>query len=191
MMKIYTKTGDAGCTSTFSGERVSKTDLRIEAVGTIDELNSLLGIVMCHARSEVEGGAEIVPVLLEIQHELFSLGADISLMSLKDMSRVKAPHVTFEHVAELERKIDSISSRLVEQKSFLLPNGTPTACSLHLARTVARRAERDVLRLSDLYSFEPVVMQYLNRLSDLLYVLARLANKETVTEQQPIYRYMK
>ncbi len=187
-MKIYTKTGDDGCTSTFSGERVPKTDQRIEAVGTVDELNSLLGVAMCHAQSEC---GEIVEMLTSVQHELFSLGADISLMSLKDMSRVKAPHITFDHVAELERKIDAVSSRLVEQKSFLLPNGTPTACSLHLARTVARRAERDVLRLGSVYSFDPCVLQYLNRLSDLLYVLARLANKETVTEQQPIYRYMK
>ena len=185
-MKIYTKTGDEGTTSTLTGERVPKTDMRIEAAGSVDELNSLLGVVLTHARDAHE--EDISSMLLDIQHDLFSFGATLSLLSLKDMSRVSVPRINESHVLALESKIDSVTSRLSEQKSFLLPNGTPTSCWLHLARTVTRRAERDVLRLASVYSCDPVMIQYLNRLSDLLYVLARFANKETVPEQPPIYR---
>ncbi len=110
-------------------------------------------------------------------------------MSEKDTSNFHTPKLTDQHIIDLENTIDAIQNRLVEQKSFLLPGGTPLSAWLHFSRTVCRRAERDIIRLHDYMEVKPELLRYLNRLSDLLYVLARFANKELVTEQQPIYRY--
>ncbi len=198
-MKIYTKTGDLGTTSTFAGERTLKTDPRIEAVGSVDELNSLIGIVLSTCTTQDGGDSdvrglqveEIKGYLLQIQHDLFSLGAEISLITHKDLTNVHAPHITEKHIEDLEKIIDFISEKLIEQKCFLLPNGTPLSCWLHFARTVTRRAERDILRLQEVYHLNPTSLRFMNRLSDLFYVLARYANKETMSEQQPMYKYFK
>ena len=191
-MKIYTKTGDQGITSTFSGDRALKSDPRIEASGSVDELNSILGLVLVTCDTENSTiSLEIKSVLEQLQHDLFSLGAEMSLLSHKDLSKVNAPHITEKHILDVEDGIDAISGKLVEQTSFLLPRGTPLSCWLHLARTVTRRVERDIIRLQAEYTVHPESLQYVNRLSDLFYVLARYANKETVSEQQPMYKYFK
>ncbi len=170
-MKIYTKTGDRGDTGLFGGPRVSKDAPRIEAYGTVDELNSLLGVT----RSLLQTGA--VDTLLEqIQNELFSLGAQLATPDpvAHQMQLIGPPQV-----ASLEAAIDRFEAGLAPLTQFILPGGSPAAAQLHLARTVCRRAERRVVTLVQNAS-EPVagdLLVYLNRLSDLLFVLAREVNR--------------
>jgi cob(I)alamin adenosyltransferase len=193
-MKIYTQKGDGGNTSFYTGESVRKNDPRIEAVGTIDELNSLIGLVLSQVgvdeKEQNSVGVEIKSALERIQHDLFTVGAELTMLSTKKMSSsFKMPMITTQHISDVERMIDGVSEKLVEQKSFLLPGGTMLSAWLHFSRTVTRRAEREVVGLMEHIEMNPEVLRYLNRLSDLLYVLARYANKETVSEQQPMYKY--
>ncbi len=168
-MKIYTKTGDKGDTSLFGGQRVPKDALRIEAYGTVDELNSVLGIV----RSDNQD-REIDAILDRIQNELFDLGADLATpgsVASKHIKRIEPRHS--EH---LEQMIDKLEAHLKPLKTFVLPGGSPVAARLHFARTVCRRAERTVVRLTRNEDIGEGITIYLNRLSDLLFVMARYAN---------------
>jgi cob(I)alamin adenosyltransferase len=169
LTKIYTRGGDAGETSLGDGSRVPKTHPLIAAFGTVDELNSLLGLVLAG-----ELPARMREVLVRVQNELFDVGADLCVpprLDTEDRLRV-----TDEQVAALEAAIDEANADLPELRSFVLPGGTETAARLHVARTVARRGERESLAAAETEPVNPVALRYLNRLSDLLFVLARSAN---------------
>lgn len=168
-MRIYTRTGDQGETGLFGGPRVRKDVPRIEAYGTVDELNAVLGL------SRAAGPPpEIDAVLLRVQHELFVLGAELAS---PQAGRAAIPTTEPGHVAALEADIDRFEAALAPLKEFILPAGSPAAAHLHVARTVCRRAERRVVALAAAEPISPTVLQYLNRLSDLLFVLARAANQ--------------
>jgi cob(I)alamin adenosyltransferase len=172
-MKIYTRTGDAGDTGLFGGGRTPKNDPRVEAYGDVDELNAALGL----ARA-----SELMPrvdeVLVPIQRDLFAIGA---LLATPDRDRMKQhlekARIDDGRIAELERAIDDGDAELEPLKAFIVPGGTPKAAALHLARTVCRRAERRVVALRNTVAVPDVVVVYLNRLSDLLFTLARVANR--------------
>ena len=170
---IYTKTGDDGTTGLFGGQRVSKADLRVEAYGNVDELNAVLGVARTHSRT-----AEFEVILAGLQNTLFTLGSDLATPNASDtqMGKITVPRVTAEHVAPLEILIDTWEADLPPLTQFILPGGSPLAASLHHARTVCRRAERGVVALASQETVNPEVVRYLNRLSDALFVLARLAN---------------
>ena len=171
-MKIYTKTGDGGETGLFGGPRVSKDAPRIEAYGTVDELNSVLGVV----RVQLSGG-EVDALLAQIQNDLFALGAQLAT---PDPAAHQTALVASRHIAALESAIDGFEEGLEPLKQFVLPGGTPAGATLHLARTVCRRAERRVVTLARQAS-QPIageMVVYLNRLSDLLFVLARTVNRQ-------------
>lgn len=169
-MKIYTKTGDSGETSLFGGERVPKDALRIEAYGCVDELNSLLGVVR-----SLKPKKKIDAILDLLQHQLFELGADLATPGGTKDAHI--PRIAAAHAEELEKVIDALESKLNPLKVFILPGGSKVASHLHLGRTVCRRAERAVVRLSRKENIGRDVIVYLNRLSDLLFVMARFANK--------------
>jgi cob(I)alamin adenosyltransferase len=167
LTRIYTRAGDRGETSLGDGSRVPKLDCRIAAFGTVDELNSLIGVVLA-------GGppAEMRTVLERVQNELFDVGADISVpFGVADRLRVVQTQID-----ALESDCDRFNADLPELKSFVLPGGSEAAARLHVARAVCRRAERDVLDASEQVELNPLVIVYLNRLSDLLFILARAAN---------------
>jgi len=167
LTRIYTRGGDTGETSLGDGSRTSKLDCRIGAFGTVDELNAQLGLVL--AEEVAEG---VRPILERVQNELFDVGADLSVpYGVTDRLRV-----TQEQIDALEEACDAFNADLPELKSFVLPGGTESAARLHVARTVCRRAERDTLLASQEVELNPLVLVYLNRLSDLLFILARAAN---------------
>jgi cob(I)alamin adenosyltransferase len=167
LTRIYTRAGDQGETSLGDGSRVPKLDCRIAAFGTVDELNSLIGLVLAGNQS-----AEVRAVLERVQNELFDVGADISVpFGVADRLRVAQTQID-----ALESDCDRFNADLPELKSFVLPGGSETAARLHVARAVCRRAERDVLDASEQVEINPLVIVYLNRLSDLLFILARAAN---------------
>jgi cob(I)alamin adenosyltransferase len=171
LSKIYTRTGDDGTTGLGDGTRVPKDGARVEAYGTVDELNSTLGVLLA-----VPGLPEaVIKCLTEVQHELFDMGGELC---------IPGHHViSAQHVTRLEEALDGFNDALPPLKEFILPGGGPAAAACHLARTVARRAERRALTLSREEAVSPEVIQYLNRLSDLLFVLARvLARHERGTE---------
>ena len=170
LTRIYTRGGDAGETSLGDGSRVPKTDLRIATYGTVDELNSVLGLVLAAGPPN-----ELRPWLERIQNELFDLGADLSVPLEDARERLR---VVGEQVDWLEELCDRVNLRLEPLRSFVLPGGTEVAARLHLARTVCRRAERCAVALSADAPVNPVAIAYLNRLSDLLFILARAANAE-------------
>ncbi len=178
LTKIYTRGGDAGETSLGDGSRVSKLDARIGAYGTVDELNSAVGLVLA---SQCPEGMRAV--LERVQNELFDLGADLSV-PLEVEGRLR---VTQEQVAALEHDCDRFNAELQELKSFVLPGGGEPAARLHVARTVCRRAERDAFAASTLHAVNPLVLTYLNRLSDLLFILSRAANAADGHEE-PLWR---
>ncbi|MBM4162431.1 MAG: cob(I)yrinic acid a,c-diamide adenosyltransferase [Ignavibacteria bacterium] len=169
-MKIYTKTGDTGETSLFGGDRVPKDALRIEAYGTVDELNSALGV----ARS-LKPRPEIDEIVAQLQEDLFILGADLATPLAKESPDV--PRIQLLHAERLEKRIDSLESKLPALKTFVLPGGSPVAAALHAARALCRRAERLVVKLSHEQNIGSPPLVYLNRLSDLLFLLARFANR--------------
>ncbi len=170
-MKIYTKFGDGGETVLFNGERVGKDHLRIETYGTVDELNSVLGVAIAGC-NDVGLGA----LLVRLQHQLFDLGSDLATpLDAKNAGKVK--RISAEHVAGLEREIDAATAQLPALRRFVLPGGSMTAARLHVARTVCRRAERHLVTLMRQESVGEQALIYLNRLSDLLFTLARLSNK--------------
>jgi cob(I)alamin adenosyltransferase len=176
-MKIYTKTGDSGTTSLFGGKRVPKNSPLIEAYGTVDELNSQLGYVR-----SLQPSPEIDDILARIQHKLFTLGADLATPMAKKSNRIKRIKKT--DVVALEETIDQIQARLEPLKAFILPGGSQVGAQLHVARTICRRAERLVATLTCKKDASVHALVYLNRLSDLFFVLARRANalaKETET----------
>jgi cob(I)alamin adenosyltransferase len=167
LTKIYTRGGDQGETSLGDGSRVSKLDCRIGAYGTVDELNSALGVVLAGELPE-----ELREPLTRIQNELFDVGADLSVpWGATDRLRVEQGMID-----RLEELCDAFNADLPELRSFVLPGGTEAAARLHVARTLCRRAERDVLLGSREVELNPLVLRYLNRLSDLLFILARAAN---------------
>lgn len=167
-MKIYTKTGDDGTTALFGGERVSKGSDVVEAYGTVDELNAVLGMART---TKLEAMSE--EILARVQNDLFVLGAEVACVPGQE-DKMKMDFIEEADGARLEKAIDRAEEGLPPLKNFILPAGTPQASALHLARTVARRAERAVIRLKPDARQDLVV--YLNRLSDLLFVLARRAN---------------
>jgi cob(I)alamin adenosyltransferase len=168
LTRIYTRGGDAGETSLGDGSRVSKLDCRIGAFGAVDELNSQLGVVLAEELPD-----SMRRPLERIQNELFDVGADLSVPYGVGDGRLR---VTQELVDELERLCDRFNAELPELKSFVLPGGTSAAARLHVARAVCRRAERDTLLAEREVELNPLVLVYLNRLSDLLFILARSAN---------------
>ncbi|HNP94577.1 MAG TPA: cob(I)yrinic acid a,c-diamide adenosyltransferase [Cyclobacteriaceae bacterium] len=170
-MKIYTKTGDAGSTGLFGGRRVSKADLRIETYGTIDELNSYIGLLR-----DQEVNIHRTGFIINIQDRLFTIGS--ILATEPGNTKVKIPSLIQEDVTLLEKEIDAMDSQLEPMKSFVLPGGHPSVSYGHIARTVCRRAERLVIRLHELEKVDELVLQYLNRLSDYLFVLCRMMAKE-------------
>jgi cob(I)alamin adenosyltransferase len=178
-MKIYTKTGDAGQTGVFGGPRVAKDDLRIEAYGAVDELNAALGTVRAALPP-----AKIDEVLRRVQHELFVVGAQLATPNPAEKG---VPMVCEAHVAAAERDIDHFEDRLPPLKEFILPGGTVVAAQIHLARAICRRAERRVVTFSNCAadSVAPTLLAYLNRLGDLLFVLARAANQHAGRSETP------
>jgi len=178
LTKIYTRGGDAGETSLGDGSRVSKLDGRIAAFGTVDELNSILGVVVAG-----ECPAEIRDVLVRVQNELFDLGADLSV-PLEQEGRLRT---TQQQVDDLEVDCDRFNAELSELTSFVLPGGAEAAAQLHVARTVCRRAERETLEASAEHTLNPLTLVYLNRLSDLLFILARTANASAGVDE-PLWK---
>jgi len=174
-VKIYTKTGDDGTTGLFGGERVAKTDLRVEAYGTVDEANSVLGMARATTASD-----SIAEWLEEVQTDLFALGAELACTSAK-LGALGTPRIDQQRVQRLEQLMDLIDARLEPLKNFILPGGTPAAAALHHARAVARRAERRVLELHGSHAVSLDIRLYLNRLSDFLFLLARYENSVSNT----------
>ena len=175
---IYTRGGDAGETSLGDGSRVSKLDPRIAAYGAVDELNAAVGVVVAGDCPE-----SIREALLRVQNELFDLGADLSV-PVEQEGRLR---VTQAQIDALERDCDIFNADLRELRSFVLPGGTEAAARLHVARTVCRRAEREALAAAEAVGIDPLAAVYLNRLSDLLFILARAANAEDGREE-PLWR---
>jgi len=163
--KIYTKTGDKGLTSLLGGKRVPKDHMRIEAYGTVDELNSWIGLLRDQALEDHE-----IKVLLEIQDRLFTIG---SLLAADTGLKMKIPGLHPEDVVFLEKEIDRMNDVLPEMKSFLLPGGHPVVSYCHITRCVCRRTERNVIRLGQGESVDELIVVYLNRLSDYLFMLSR------------------
>lgn len=178
LTKIYTRGGDTGETSLGDGSRVSKLDRRIAAYGTVDELNAALGVVVAG-----ECPREIRDVLVRVQNELFDLGADLSV-PLAVEGRLRT---TQAQVDALEADCDRFNAGLPELKSFVLPGGSEAAARLHVARTVCRRAEREALEAATEHDLDPLALVYLNRLSDLLFILGRAANAAAGTDE-PLWK---
>ena len=166
-MKIYTKGGDKGKTSLLGGTRVEKYNDRIEAYGSTDELNSCIGLLL----EELPKKSEQKELLKEVQYKIFELGA--SLATEKDKQALYAPNLKEEHITHLEQAIDTMQTLLPEQKFFILPGGHKSVAMAHLCRTVCRRAERQVVLLNDTEPVHPMILPYLNRLSDYLFVVSR------------------
>jgi len=164
-MSIVTKTGDKGTTSLLGGQRVPKTDLRIEAYGTVDELNASIGVALNYVKE-----ANVKEILDHVQNDLFRIGAELAALETEFK---KFPKITPQHTDRIEQEVHMIEKNLPKQTQFILPNGKNGAAHLHLARTICRRAERRVLACNA----SPEIIQYLNRLSDLLFIYARLENK--------------
>lgn len=178
-MKIYTKTGDTGETGLFGGGRVNKDHLRIEAYGTIDELNAAIGLVRCE-----ELTAELDGLLADIQNELFAVGAELAATN---PAAAGTSYIDQSYIARLEAVIDAYDAQLPALKQFILPTGTRSAAAIHLARAICRRAERCVVSLSrrDSHAISEDIVVYLNRLGDLLFVLSRYANHAAGQPESP------
>ncbi len=177
-MRIYTRTGDEGETALMGGGRVSKDHIRVDAYGEVDETNAAIGFARTCAPTDLADA-----LLAGIQRDLFTIGGRLATPEpdrLKETQRAKVA-VPPERIAELERAIDEATAELPPLTAFILPGGTPKAAALHLARAVSRRAERAVVHLGHVEQVPPEVLVYLNRLSDLLFVLARLANHRAGT----------
>ena len=171
LTKIYTKGGDRGRTSLGDGRRVAKHDLRVAAYGTVDEANAVIGLARLHAEATADA------LLARIQNDLFDLGADLCRPGA-DPDEADALRIQLRQVQRLEAEIDDLNAALEPLESFVLPGGRPAAAYLHQARTVVRRAERLTTELASREPVNPVALQYLNRLSDHLFVLARHLNDE-------------
>jgi cob(I)alamin adenosyltransferase len=170
LTKIYTRTGDDGSTALGQGQRVAKDAVRVEAYGAVDELNSALGVAAALSLS-----GSLSPSVARIQNELFHLGSDLCLPE-DGQQRRGGPRIEERHVEALESEMDRLSDNLQPLENFVLPGGHPAAAQLHVARAVCRRAERWVVKLSRQESVNPAALRYLNRLSDALFVFARVEN---------------
>jgi len=178
MGKIYTRVGDRGTTSLFGGKRVGKNSVRIEAYGNVDDLNSLIGVILADF-VEVRPLLEIGPLkrkLFRVQTELFVLGSDLAT-PMESKLKVKVPRVKKSYSTRLEKEIDTWDKNLAPLKKFIIPGGSPVGAKLHLARTVARRAERSIVTLAKSETINVNARIYINRLSDWLFTLARYVNK--------------
>ncbi|HKO80936.1 MAG TPA: cob(I)yrinic acid a,c-diamide adenosyltransferase [Chitinophagaceae bacterium] len=179
-MKIYTKTGDKGTTSLIGGTKVSKAHLRIEAYGTVDELNSYIGLCKDLLRDNNNNA-----ILQEIQDRLFTIGAALACDPEKE-TKMKIPDLKEEDISLLEQEIDKMDKQLPPMKSFILPGGHPTVSHIHISRCICRRAERCCVRLeAEQNEVEPIIIKYLNRLSDYLFVLARYMAYQLKSEEIP------
>ena len=171
LSKIYTRTGDDGSTGLGDGQRVAKDSLRVEAYGTVDEANSAIGLALAEPRLP----RNVAASLTQVQHDLFDLGGELCIPGLRIIEDA--------HVARLERELDGFNARLPPLKDFILPGGGRAAAACHLARTITRRAERRCVSLARAETVAPEIVRYLNRLSDLLFVIARvLARRERGSE---------
>ncbi len=170
-MKIYTKTGDSGETSLFSGGRVSKSDLRIKAYGSTDELNSFIGLL---AASDINIAHK--KILFQIQNKIYNIG---SILAVKGETTFSVPKIKPENIELLENEIDNLNKELPPLKDFIIPGGNIVTAQCHVCRSVCRRAEREVVELANSEKIDILVIQYLNRLSDYLFVLARKISKDT------------
>ncbi len=168
--RVYTRTGDDGTTGLGGGQRVPKDSARIAAYGTVDELSSTIGVAVALGLDP-----KLAAALGRIQNELFNVGSDLCILE-EDKAAMPVPVVEERHVDALERLMDELQSELTPLENFILPGGTPGAAQLHVARTVCRRAEREVIHLSSQEPIGPWVVRYLNRLSDALFVMARYEN---------------
>ena len=179
--KIYTRTGDDGTTGLGTGERVPKTDVRVTAYGEVDEANAAVGLAVNAAQ---EAGPEIADLLRRVQHDMFDVGADLCIPIKPDEDPEMSLRVTEGQVDALESAIDLYNARLEPLTSFILPGGSPLAASLHLARTITRRAERSTVALlrAQPDTTSANAARYLNRLSDLLFVLCRVANNDGASD---------
>lgn len=177
-MKLYTKTGDEGTTSLFGGARVPKYDLRIEAYGTVDELNSCIGLVRDQGLEERH-----TRFLLEVQDRLFTLGSHLATQPGK--KNIVLPGFEEEDVVKLEQEIDAMDAKLPPMKHFILPGGHTTVSFIHIARCVCRRAERLTVHLAATEEVSPLIIKYLNRLSDYLFILSRDAARTLGAEETP------
>jgi len=185
---IYTKTGDKGKTSFFDGKKVFKSNRKVDAYGTIDELNSSIGVAIAHisnTKYQISNGrnrtdlGSVTDELEEIQNDLFEIGSALALTATLPVPQLK------NRPEELEKFIDKLTIKMPELKEFILPGGTKGGSILHLARTIARRAERNIVELSRKEEIDPVILIYLNRLSDLLFTMARFVNfKEKKKEKK-------
>ena len=182
--KIYTRTGDDGSTGLADGSRVLKHSLRPQAYGTVDELNASLGLVfLCLDNKKDENVFNDIKVLIRgIQNDLFDLGADLSTPISKAKQSYKPLRITENQIKKIEKKIDEYNDELKPLNSFILPGGSEAACLMHLSRTIARRAERDVSLLSSEEEINKNSLVYLNRLSDLLFVLSRVLNENGLND---------
>lgn len=178
-MKIYTKTGDDGQTGLFGGARVSKDDPRVEAYGSVDETNALLGVALSECQSE-----RVRHALVAIQADLFSLGAELAC-DADHRDKLQMPFIDESCIQGLERIIDELEEQLSPLKNFVLPGGALGAALLHQARTVCRRAERRVISVENTASLRKELLIYLNRLSDLLFVMARFENHTARASERP------
>jgi cob(I)alamin adenosyltransferase len=181
LTKIYTKMGDAGTTALGGGQRVAKDSLRVEAYGTVDELNSQIGVAL--AAGLCPRLAEVLPT---IQNELFDLGSDLCFVE-EDKAKYQLPEIAAHNVQRLETLIDELLAVVGPLKNFILPGGSPAAAQLHVARTVCRRAERVVTALAREEAIGVQVLPYLNRLSDALFVMARYENHQH-TVPEPLWQ---
>ena len=170
-MKVYTKTGDLGETSLLGGSRVSKAELQIESYGTVDELNSYIGLIRDQIWKQ-----PLLEELIEIQDRLFTIGAHLA--NDKKKNKIKLPEIHEKDVQRLEIEIDKMDNQLPTMNAFILPGGHTLVSYTHIARCVCRRAERKVVRLSENWEISPVIIKYLNRLSDYLFILGRKLSKD-------------
>lgn len=177
-MKIYTKKGDDGTTGILGGVRLPKHHLRIESYGTLDELNSFVGALRDQLSNE-----ELVADLIVIQEELFTIGSHLASDPIKN--KMKLPDLREEDVVRLENKMDEMDGKLPEMRSFVLPGGHPAVSAAHICRCVCRRAERLCVALAEVDTVDPMILRYLNRLSDYFFVLSRLLTQELGAEEIP------
>lgn len=178
-MKIYTKTGDKGMTSLCDGSRLSKDDMRIEAYGTLDELNANIGLLISLLQAdtlkEVDAVVNPIDILVAIQEELFVIGGQLACADMKEEDHL----YTQKLIKEIETNIDKLSSQLPVQHHFVLPGGTLSAAQSHVCRTICRRAERRIVTLSHIATVSPEIFKFVNRLSDYFFILSRYLNNDS------------
>ncbi|GMU96658.1 MAG: cob(I)yrinic acid a,c-diamide adenosyltransferase [Ignavibacterium album] len=171
-MKIYTKTGDKGDTSLFGGERVQKNHQRINAYGTVDELNAFIGLALTEIKSD-----EVRNILIDLQNKLFIVGSDLATPETEKNKKLNIIRTSEEFIKKAESDIDNFTEKLDELRNFILPGGSKGSAMLHVCRTICRRAEREIVALKNSEKVNQNILIFLNRISDLLFVLSRYENK--------------